>query len=241
MILPENWLLGLGAAFVLTVGSLLTGKIDRLGAIVGGLITFAMFLGSDWLGIAALTLFFVAGTLVSLFKKEQKKSLELDQENEGKRTIINAIANGGVAAICGFLAWIIPDYQLVFEIGMLASIASATSDTFSSELGNVFGKRYYNIVTWKADKRGLDGAISMEGTLAGLVGSGLISGLYVLFRGWDDYFFIVLFIGLLGNLSDSYFGATLQRKGFLDNHQVNLLSTFLGGLLGVFISLLMSH
>lgn len=241
MILPENWFLGFLAAFALTIGSLLTGKIDRLGAMVGGLITFALFLGSGWLGIGALTLFFVAGTLVSQFKKEQKKALELEQENEGKRTIINAVANGGVAAICGFLGWLMPDYQLVFEIAMLASIASATSDTFSSELGNVFGKRYYNIISWKADKRGLDGAISLEGTLAGLVGSALIGGLYVLFRGWDDYFFVVIIIGLLGNLSDSYFGATLQRKGFLNNHQVNLLSTFLAGLMGILISFLLSQ
>ncbi|MGB0862937.1 MAG: DUF92 domain-containing protein, partial [Saprospiraceae bacterium] len=160
MELPENWLLGLTAALILTIGSLLTGKIDRLGAIVGGLITFAMFLGSQWLGIATLTLFFVAGTLVSQFRKEQKKNLELEQENEGKRTIINAVSNGGVAGVCGLLGWLMADYQLIFEIGMLASIASATSDTFSSELGNVFGKRYYNIITWKADKRGLDGAIS---------------------------------------------------------------------------------
>ncbi|MGB0984669.1 MAG: DUF92 domain-containing protein [Saprospiraceae bacterium] len=238
MELPENWLLGLTAALILTIGSLLTGKIDRLGAIVGGLITFAMFLGSQWLGIATLTLFFVAGTLVSQFRKEQKKNLELEQENEGKRTIINAVSNGGVAGVCGLLGWLMADYQLIFEIGMLASIASATSDTFSSELGNVFGKRYYNIITWKADKRGLDGAISLEGTLAGLVGSCLIGCLYIIFRGWDSSFLMIVMIGLLGNLSDSYFGATLQRKGFLDNNQVNLLSTLLAGGLGVFLCFL---
>ena len=236
--LPENWLLGFGAALVLTIGSLLTGKIDRLGATVGGLITFAMFLGSQWLGIATLTLFFVSGTLVSQCKKKQKKALGLEQENEGKRTIVNALSNGGVAGVCGFLGWLMTDYQLLFEIGMLASIASATSDTFSSELGNAFGRRYYNIITWKAEKRGLDGAISLEGTLAGLIGSCLIGCLYIIFRGWDSSFLMIVMIVLLGNLSDSYFGATLQRKGFLDNNQVNLLSTLLAGGLGVFLCFL---
>ena len=55
--LPEQWIVGLIVTIVFTVGSYLSKKIDLLGALVGGLITFCMFLGSQWLGILSLTLF----------------------------------------------------------------------------------------------------------------------------------------------------------------------------------------
>lgn len=229
MLLPEDWILGLLASIFLTIGSLLTKKIDLKGAIAGGCITFFMFLGSGWLGIVTLTAFFVLGTMVSQWKKQEKKHLTLAQENEGKRTIVNAIANGGVAGLSGLWAWIFVEEQLFFEIVMMASIASACSDTFSSELGNVYGKRYINILTFRSDKRGLDGVISLEGLMAGVVGSSIIALIYLLFRPYDNIFWIILIGGMIGNLSDSILGATVQRKNWLDNHQVNFFSTLIAG------------
>ena len=235
MLLPEDWILGLLASLTLTVGSLLTRKIDFKGAIAGGCIVFAMFLGSGWLGILALFVFFTAGTFVSQVKKKQKQALQLAQENEGKRTIINAISNGGMAGVCGIFAWLSLDNQLLWEVAMLASIASACSDTFSSELGNVYGKRYVSILTFKKDKRGLDGVVSLEGLLAGVLGSFLIAILFGIFRNFGLSFFAIFIIGILGNLSDSVYGATLQRNGSLNNHQVNLLSTFTAGILAILL------
>ena len=63
--LPENWLLGLAVTLVFSIGSYLSKKIDGLGALTGGIITFCMFLGSQWLGVLTLTLFFGFGTFVS--------------------------------------------------------------------------------------------------------------------------------------------------------------------------------
>lgn len=229
MFLPENWMVGLLASALLTIGSLLTKKIDLWGALAGGCITFAMFLGSGWLGIVTLTAFFTLGTMVSQWKKKEKKSLDLAQENEGRRTIVNAVANGGVAGLAGLWAWIFIEDQLFFEVVMMASIASACSDTFSSELGNVYGKRYISILTFQSDKRGLDGVISIEGLMAGVVGSSMIALIYLFFRPYSDVFWIILVGGIIGNLSDSILGATVQRKDWLDNHQVNFLSTLIAG------------
>jgi uncharacterized protein (TIGR00297 family) len=230
--LPEQWIVGLIVTIVFTVGSYLSKKIDLLGALVGGLITFCMFLGSQWLGILSLTLFFGLGTFVSHWKIEQKRRISVEQENKGKRTIVNAVSNGGFAGLCGFLGWFLPEYQLVFELMMIASITGAMSDTFSSELGNVYGRRYINILTLQSDVRGKDGVISLEGTIAGLFGAVIIAIVFVLFReNTGNTFLLIVICGMLGNFSDSILGATLQQKSILDNHQVNLASTIISGLI----------
>ncbi len=229
--LPDNWIIGLMITTVFTVGSYFSKKIDLLGALIGGLITFCMFLGSQWLGILVLTLFFGLGTFVSHWKIEQKRKISVEQENKGKRTIVNAVSNGGFAGLCGFLGWFLPEYQLLFELMMVTSIATAISDTFSSELGNVYGRRYINILTLETDIRGKDGAISLEGTIAGLVGAAIVAIVFVLFRGNYVAASLIVFCGMLGNFTDSILGATLQQKSILDNHQVNLTSTTISGLI----------
>jgi uncharacterized protein (TIGR00297 family) len=238
--LPENWIIGLVITIVFSIGSYLSKKIDLLGALTGGVITFCMFLNSQWLGILALTLFFGLGTFVSHWKVEQKRKINVEQENKGKRTIVNAVSNGGFAGLCGFLGWFLPEYQLTFELMMIASIASAMSDTFSSELGNVYGRRYINILTFKSDIRGKDGVISLEGTIAGLVGAAILAILFVVFRGNYLFALLIILCGMIGNFSDSILGATLQQKDLLDNHQVNLVSTIISGLI-MFLIVIISN
>ena len=237
-LLPDNFIYGFLCVCLLTIGSILTKKIDIFGALVGGLLTLLMFLGFNFAGIGLIFIFFVLGSLVSHYKKSEKEKLGLEQENKGKRTYIHAISNAGVAGFLGFCAWIFPEIAFEFQVLMCASMACALSDTFSSEFGNVFGKRYFNILTFKADKRGNDGAISLEGTLFGVFGAFLISSyaiiafLYLNNNIFTNriqsgcFIFVITFLtGFIGNLMDSVLGASLQKKGYLSNHSVNFCST----------------
>lgn len=223
--MPDLWWMGALVAVLLGALSRLTGKINTSGAVAGTGITFLLYVGSGWLGVVALTAFFAAGTAVSAYRKRDKARLGLAEARNGQRTHVNALANGGVAAALGALAWAWPAHQPLLELALVASLASATSDTFSSELGNVWGRRYWDVRTGKRGQRGQDGVISMEGLAAGVLGAALIAGMYAAFRGEIALSLIVGASGMAGNLFDSLLGATWQRKARLNNHGVNAVST----------------
>lgn len=226
--LPTNMGWGLFGIVLFVVLSAASGKIDKMGAIHGGIIALAIFLGTGFTGLLLLLFFFVAGSFASHWKKAEKAKLGLEQENKGKRSYTHAWANGGVAAICGYLAWLYSDHQLLFTYALAASFASAMADTLSSELGNVYGSKYWNILTWKPEPKGLDGVISWEGSLAGAAGSLVLALFYAVISG---HYHILLFLslaGILGGVFDSILGATLQRKGYMSNGTVNFWNTAFG-------------
>jgi uncharacterized protein (TIGR00297 family) len=99
-------------------------------------------------------------------------------------------------------------------------------------MGNLYGKNYINILTFKRDKRGLDGVISLEGTLFGAVGAVLIAGVYL--ATGEIAFGAALLIalaGFMGGVIDSVLGASLQRWGFMTNDTVNFANTLAAALM----------
>ncbi|OUJ75506.1 DUF92 domain-containing protein [Hymenobacter crusticola] len=227
-----NNLLQVGAvALILGIGMLYSvraGKLTVAGACTGGVLGVLIFLGAGFTGLAMLGLFFLLGSAASGWRVEEKRRAGLAEENKGRRTASQALANGGVAGILGLLSWLFPAYATVFQLMIAGSFASATADTMASELGNVYGRRYYNILTLKPDTRGLNGVVSVEGTLLGLAGSVVIAVVYSLGFGWSSAFGWLLLAGTVGNLADSVLGATLERKHWLSNDAVNSLNTLVG-------------
>lgn len=224
--------LGFPIILALAIGASIWVKaISVSGAVAGGLIALAIYLGGGWMGVFLLGCFFVAGSLATRWQDAQKEALGVAQAAGGQRNWVNALANGGVAGALGLLGWASGwQVPLVYPM-MAASIASATSDTLSSELGNLYGQRYWDIITWSAGKRGADGVVSLEGTLFGVAGSVLIAlpvGYQV--QSWS-VLVMVAGAGFLGNCADSLLGATLQKQGWLNNHTVNFWSTLIAALI----------
>jgi len=110
--LPSNLWIGVLVVILFVVLSILSKKIDVLGGIVGGIISMALFLGGGFIFMGYLFLFFVAGSAVSAFKMKNKIKAGLEEENSGKRSYVNALANGGMAAILGLACWMLPQYAL---------------------------------------------------------------------------------------------------------------------------------
>jgi uncharacterized protein (TIGR00297 family) len=114
---------------------------------------------------------------------------------------------------------------LPFTVG-LAALAESAADTVSSEIGQVLGGRPRMLTTLRAVEPGTDGAISVIGTLAGTVAGGLVAaaGVLAMAGGWE-MFGIASIAAVFGLLFDSLLGATVERRGWLNNDAVNFLST----------------
>ncbi len=215
--------------------SVLSRKIDVSGGVLGGLITYGLYATIGLLGIILIGGFFVLGTLASLWKLEQKQHLRVAEARNVRRGWRNVAANAGVAGLVAVAVWL---RWVTYEMGQIliaASFAAALSDTWSSEFGNVYGSRFYHVLTGRPDERGRDGVVSAEGSLVGILGSAVMTLVYVLFRGFDSNAVVICFAGMLGNLTDSVLGATLERRGKLGNHGVNFLNTAVAAVFAYFL------
>jgi uncharacterized protein (TIGR00297 family) len=82
------------------------------------------------------------------------------------------------------------------------------------------------ITTLRTVDPGTDGAVSLAGTLAGIVAAAIVAGIGAMaLRGSLALFWISVAGGVFGLLFDSLLGATLERRGWLNNDAVNFLST----------------
>ena len=222
-----------GAAIILlaVVASIRMRKLTLTAGVVAALTAGLVYAGAGYTGLGMLGAFFISGTFATSWKRSQKQEFDHETNHRGRNSG-QVLANGGVAALAGLLAYLFPGYSLLFTLMMAAALAAATSDTLSSELGMIYGRRFYNIVTLKRDLPGRDGVISLEGTLAGIVGSLLIALVYASGMGFHMRTFVIIVItGTAGNIADSLLGATFERKRLLNNDAVNALNTLIAALL----------
>lgn len=221
-------------ALILALGAFLSVASKKLTAIAGVCAFFVgtgIYIGGGPGGITALAAFFMMATLATAHKKDQKAKLEAKPQHPERRKAGQVFANGGVAALLGVLSIPFPQHHSIIALMMVSAISAATADTLASELGMVYGRNAFNILSFKREAKGLDGVISMEGTLLGIAGSVIIACIYCAFTGFDPIAMIIIIIaGTLGNLIDSVLGALLERKHVIGNNMVNMLNTATGAI-----------
>jgi uncharacterized protein (TIGR00297 family) len=228
-LLPDFFIL----VFVLLTGvllSILKKKLTVAAAITGGVLGIFLFLGTGWIGPCLMGCFFILGSAATSWKRKEKERDRIVEKNQGRRKTSQVLANGGAGAAIALIAFFWPQYNVLMQLLIASSFSSATADTLSSELGSVYGKRFYNILSFKKDRRGLDGVVSVEGFISGMAGSAIIAVIYALFHGWSLHLLIIIITGTIGNLADSFLGAALERKKLIGNDAVNFLNTVIGAL-----------
>lgn len=201
-------------------------KLSIAGAITGAFCGLLIYVGAGYAGFLMMTTFFLLGTLATKLGRNKKAGFEIRVES-GARNHLQVLANAGMATILATLALADPSHAPLYQLLLAAAFASATADTLSSELGMLYGKNSFNCLSFKKERRGLDGVISIEGTLAGLAGAGIIALIFSWHTGFDANFLLILLSGAFGNYADSVIGATLERSRLVNNDIVNFLSTFI--------------
>jgi uncharacterized protein (TIGR00297 family) len=213
----------------------LAGKLTPVGAITGFCTAAMIYAGSGNAGLLCMTAFFICGVWATGWKLKEKAHIGISEHDKGKRKASQVIANSGMAAIVSLAGWFFESDPFLIVLLVASAFSAATADTLSSELGNIYGRRYYNILSLRPDQRGLDGVISLEGTLAGLAGSLLIAIIGFAFYPSLQTIVIILIAGTAGNISDSLLGATLERKGKIGNDVVNFLNTLISVIIAFLI------
>lgn len=230
---------GISAALGLAAWALRAGTLAAAatGAVLAASLMFetAELPYAPWrTAIVPVLVFLVITSLATRFGRKQKERLGTAEGHSG-RVAAQVAANLGLAAIvttAAVRAWLANRFALpvslalpYFTIG-LAAIAEAAADTISSEVGQVLGGTPRMVTTLRRVPAGTDGGITLAGTLAGVVAAGVVAGagtwalqggLAMLALSWGG--------GVFGLFFDSVLGATVERKGWLNNDAVNFLST----------------
>lgn len=202
-------------------------------AVSGVAIAILLFSAFNFLGIVLMLAFFILGNAATLYRRSEKKGRVRD---EGPRKASQVFANAGIAAVIALYVLISKESSSIFKLMMAASFASATSDTLSSELGIVYGKNSFNILSFQKERAGLDGVVSLEGFAFGILGSAFIAVLFGFFEGWNVDVLVITAAGFAGNVADSLLGALFERKGKMNNDMVNFLNTVVGVVVAIVLS-----
>lgn len=180
----------------------------------------------------AFALFVVAGSAASKIGLATKESRGIAQERGGARGAGNALANVGFAGLAALAHHLDQLDALPTTLAICGSLAAALSDTVSSEVGQAFGGRPFHVTKFRRVPWGTDGAVSLMGTAAGALAAAALAALCL-----PSAFLAVALGGLAGNLTDTFFGATLEpRLGRYGNATVNFLGSAAGGCVAVLLA-----
>jgi uncharacterized protein (TIGR00297 family) len=217
------WAIGLNA--IVAWAGHRARTVSTSGAISGAIIGAVIYLGGGPGAWVLLLVTFVVASVTSRLGLQRKMLLDIAEERGGRRGAGNALANCGVAAAAAIAAAATPDRAAAL-LALTAALTAGGSDTVASEIGKSWGRATYLITTMSRVKPGTPGAMSLEGTAAGLIAAlglaavaaavGLIPGALIV---------IVVVAATAGALVESALGATLEGPGILNNDMLNFINT----------------
>ena len=200
--------------------------LDSKGVLLGIAVGLFVFFFGGILDFAMMVVFFVvADSCTKYARKFSKKKHEV-------RTTENILGNSLAAMIA---------LALGSQIGFFGAVSAALSDTLSSEIGLLSKRKPVLITTFKTVEHGTNGGITALGCFAAIVGAAIIAIAY--FFGVQiasaGVMIAIMAAGFFGSLVDSFFGASFEKKGGLNNTQVNFIGSSAGAIAAFFLSKLL--
>jgi uncharacterized protein (TIGR00297 family) len=206
------------------------------GMLGGALVGVVIYTCGGAAGWAFLFLTFLIATLASKLGLNRKMLLGIAEERGGRRGAGNAFANCGVAVAAAVAAVWTP-FRADALLAFTAALTAGGSDTVASEIGKAWGRSTFLVTTLGRVKPGTPGAISLEGTGAGIVaalalaaaavGLGLVPASSLL---------ILVVAATAGALVESALGATLEGPGILNNDMLNFINTGVAAAVALILS-----
>ena len=204
-------------------------------------------------GWTVCVLYLLLGQLVTKIGFQTKTKLGIAEGRGGRRGPENVWGSAAAGTLCTLAAASSSSSPSIFLglsnevwiLGYIASLSTKLADTFASEIGKAYGQTTFLITTVRPVPRGTEGAISLEGTVASIVGGLLLS------------FFAYYIVGLLPSIKcvvvstvaafiatmiESVIGATLQGKkgmSWMTNEVVNFINTVIGAIVAMSLGVLL--
>jgi uncharacterized protein (TIGR00297 family) len=201
-----------------------------------------------WRGYGLMMFYFLVGSAATRIGMAQKEAAGIAEKRSGARGPENVWGSALVATLCALGTYTLLSFGANWSyaaasfllLGYVASMSTKLADTCSSEVGKAYGQRTFLITTLQPVARGTEGAVSLEGTLAGVVAAAAIATL-----GWAlgliqvlDIAICVMAAFVATNL-ESVIGATLQsRISWLTNEVVNVINTLIGAVVAILLAVL---
>ncbi|MEM8828100.1 MAG: TIGR00297 family protein [Cyanobacteria bacterium P01_G01_bin.19] len=244
--LSNPWTLALAVnAILLGIAWFLPKKLltpfGYLNALVLGVIVWGSL---GWRGYLVVMFFFLWGSAITFVGIEQKEAEGIAEERSGIRGAGNVWGSALAATICAIasLFFLSPIRELLV-LGYVASFCTKLSDTTASEVGKAYGKTTYLITTLKPVTRGTEGAVSLEGTLAGVAGSIVLAAIAWIIGMINPLGIVWCTVAaFIATTIESLIGATLEsRFEWLTNDLVNFINTVIGAISAIILGAIITY
>lgn len=179
---------------------------------------------SDLQFFAFFCCFVIVGILKFISKRLRKKS------DVSEYLISNFIYSAGLPLLFSYLQYFIikTNVLIMLDYLVVCSLASLIADTASSEVGQWFKCKTYSILSLRKIRQGMDGGVSINGFVGSAICTLTYLVLFMVFYNFNLHnFALIFFASEISNLVDSVLGATIQKRGYLNNEQVNFVAILL--------------
>jgi len=170
-LIRNQFLIGFCINFILIYIFCKIPLMTKSGWVSAGILGTILWGCLSWQGWMSVVIYLLFGSLVTKIGFKFKKAQGIAEKRGGRRGPENVWGSAATGLFLAIMTKFNAANVVIFKVGFAASFAAKLADTFGSEIGKRFGKDTYLITSLKKVDRGTEGGISIEGTLASVLGS----------------------------------------------------------------------